>query len=394
MKALLSVASFAALSLASANAQVTVIASESFDYPTPGLILNQSGGTGWNSPWDSPSPGDGIVIFDTTINPPMTCANTTNSYAGQAIEFVPVIRSPNFTPHQDILDGAFVGADGATIWISFRTQQYQFFGDSFGALQLFQSNNTTQEQLLLGSPWATNSWGIDDDAGTGLDPEFVASSNAAVCADLVFRIDHLPGDERVQMWIDPAVPYPTTPADLDTFITDLRWDEIRLNSGGSGTHFFWDNIEIAKGEPTLGVGMSYCGPANLNSAGLSGTLIATGSTVVSDNALSLTTTNLPAFSFGFSIVSQTQAFIMNPGGSAGNLCVSGSIGRYVGPGQIMNSGAAGEFTLALDLTSVPQPTGPVSVNVGETWNFQSWYRDTVGMMATSNFTDGVSIVFQ
>ena len=169
MKALLSVASFAALSLASANAQVTVIASESFDYPTPGLILNQSGGTGWNSPWDSPSPGDGIVIFDTTINPPMTCANTTNSYAGQAIEFVPVIRSPNFTPHQDILDGAFVGADGATIWISFRTQQYQFFGDSFGALQLFQSNNTTQEQLLLGSPWATNSWGIDDDAGTGLD---------------------------------------------------------------------------------------------------------------------------------------------------------------------------------------------------------------------------------
>ncbi|MDG1984154.1 MAG: hypothetical protein P8M11_06290, partial [Planctomycetota bacterium] len=72
----------------------------------------------------------------------------------------------------------------------------------------------------------------------------------------------------------------------------------------------------------------------------------------------------------------------------------GAIGRYVGPGQIVNSGATGEVTLPLDLTQTPQPTGFVSVQPGETWNFQAWYRDSVGGSATSNFTDGLSITFQ
>jgi hypothetical protein len=36
----------------------------------------------------------------------------------------------------------------------------------------------------------------------------------------------------------------------------------------------------------------------------------------------------------------------------------------------------------------------VAVNVGDTWNFQAWYRDSDGMGgATSNFTDGLSIDF-
>jgi hypothetical protein len=50
--------------------------------------------------------------------------------------------------------------------------------------------------------------------------------------------------------------------------------------------------------------------------------------------------------------------------------------------------------LALDLTQIPQPTGFVSVAAGDTWNFQCWYRDAVGGVATSNFTDGLSVDFQ
>jgi hypothetical protein len=36
----------------------------------------------------------------------------------------------------------------------------------------------------------------------------------------------------------------------------------------------------------------------------------------------------------------------------------------------------------------------VQVQVGETRNFQCWYRDAIGGIATSNFTNGLSIVFQ
>ena len=76
------------------------------------------------------------------------------------------------------------------------------------------------------------------------------------------------------------------------------------------------------------------------------------------------------------------------------LCLSGGIGRYVGPGQIKNSGATGSFSLQLNLATMPTPTGPVSAQVGETWNFTTWYRDAVGGQATSNFTDGYSVTFQ
>ncbi len=381
--------------MASTSAQVTIISTEPFDYTTPSLLLNNSGGTGWSDAWNVLSMnGNEVVVFDQTIQPPMTCPGAIGSYAGQAQEFVPAVRTPDFSTHLELLDNGFVGADGSTVWISFRTQQYQVFGDSFGALQLFQSNNDDQEQLLLGSPWATNAWGIDDDAGTGLPPEFVAGTNAAVCATLVFRIDHLPGDERVRMWIDPVADFPTTGADLDTFISDLRWDQIRLNSGGSGTHFFWDEIVIAKGEPTSNIGTNYCGPAVVNSTGASGTIIASGNPSAAANNVELISSSLPNFSFGFSIVSSTTGFVMNPGGSSGNLCLSGAIGRYVGAGQIMNSGANGTLNLPLDLTMTPQPNGFVSVQAGESWSYQTWYRDTLMGAPTSNFTDGVTVMFQ
>jgi hypothetical protein len=66
----------------------------------------------------------------------------------------------------------------------------------------------------------------------------------------------------------------------------------------------------------------------------------------------------------------------------------------VGPGQIQNSGTAGEFSLALDLNAVPSPTGFLSVAPGDTWHFQAWHRDATGGQTTSNFTDAVAVTFQ
>ena len=142
-----------------------------------------------------------------------------------------------------------------------------------------------------------------------------------------------------------------------------------------------------------GIGTNYCTP-EVNSTGVPSIISATGSEIVSNNNVQLGAAQLPAFAFAFFITSQVSGFVMNPGGSSGNLCVSGSIGRYIGPGQAQQAGTAGTVSLGIDLTQVPQPLGFVSAAPGETWYFQAWYRDSGPDGATSNFTDGLELMFQ
>lgn len=146
------------------------------------------------------------------------------------------------------------------------------------------------------------------------------------------------------------------------------------------------------GCPPPWIGLNYCGPASVNSTGLSAAISAVGNTLVAENDLILTAENLPTNSFAFFLASRMQGFVTNPGGSAGNICLGGSIGRAVG-GSILNAGTIGSVSVAANLNSMPQPTGPVVVLPGDTWNFQAWYRDAVGGISTSNFTDGLSVAF-
>ena len=139
------------------------------------------------------------------------------------------------------------------------------------------------------------------------------------------------------------------------------------------------------------VGTNYC-PANINSSGVGAEMGAFGTANVASNQLNIEATSMPALVFGFFIVSRLDGFVANPGGSEGNLCLSGEIGRYVAPGQIQNSGLAGTISLALDLGSLPQPLGPVAAVPGETWRFQCWFRDSVAGVTTSNFSDGIAVM--
>ncbi|MEZ4227509.1 MAG: hypothetical protein R3B13_41605, partial [Polyangiaceae bacterium] len=58
-----------------------------------------------------------------------------------------------------------------------------------------------------------------------------------------------------------------------------------------------------------------------------GACSATGSKVAADNLLSLHASQLPPSTFGFFLVSRDAGLVVHPGGSAGTLCLSGSIGR-------------------------------------------------------------------
>lgn len=139
------------------------------------------------------------------------------------------------------------------------------------------------------------------------------------------------------------------------------------------------------------VGVSFC-PNTSNSQNVAAELSGMGSDVAADNDVTLTASGLPPNQFGLLAVSRSSAVIPMAGGSQGTLCLGGAIGRY--NGQVTSSGPAGTFDLALDLTSIPAPTGPTAAVAGDTWVFQVWYRDVVLGFPVSNFTSALSIRFK
>ncbi|MCP3915912.1 MAG: LamG domain-containing protein [bacterium] len=136
------------------------------------------------------------------------------------------------------------------------------------------------------------------------------------------------------------------------------------------------------------IGSPYCSPAFPNSTGVPAEIRATGSDVITANEVTLTATNMPPGQFGYFLVGETQG-VFNPPGSSGLLCLIGNIGRY---NQLVNIIQGPTGSIDVDLGAIPV-NPPQAVMSGETWNFQCWFRDNVPQL-TSNFTDGVAIVFQ
>ncbi len=143
--------------------------------------------------------------------------------------------------------------------------------------------------------------------------------------------------------------------------------------------------------PTAPIGTSYCGPAVPNASGRSAWIAATGSDVASIAEFRLTAHDMPLLSSGYFIASQPQGLTANPGGSIGTLCLGGSIGRLAM--QIRSTSAVGYFDIEVDTTAVPQANGTLPILMGQTWNWQAWFRDNVAGQTTSNFTDAVSVTF-
>ncbi len=174
-------------------------------------------------------------------------------------------------------------------------------------------------------------------------------------------------------------------------LADLGDDgDIELLLGSSESR----DVFVVENELRGEIGAPYCGPATPNSTGGVGRLQAVGSDIASLDALELRASRLPLQSLSFFLMSQTQGDVFPATNSLGRLCLGGSLGRYVGPGQIRQTGATGRITLALDLTAIPQPNGPVAAVEGDVWNFQAWHRDTSGGAATSNFTEAVSVTLR
>jgi hypothetical protein len=137
------------------------------------------------------------------------------------------------------------------------------------------------------------------------------------------------------------------------------------------------------------LGMAYCATVP-NSTGASGYLYAMGSLVAADNNFTLVGNNLPDGEVGYILGARDQGFIAMPGGSQGNLCLGGpGLARFHNTAGMV---AAGSLSGTINLNDMPlHPLFGQVVMPGETWYFQLWHRESMGV---SNFTNGLRVTYQ
>lgn len=127
-----------------------------------------------------------------------------------------------------------------------------------------------------------------------------------------------------------------------------------------------------------------------NSTGSTATLEVVGDRDVAYESLGVCGIGLPPAAPAMLIASRQSSFVPNPGASAGNLCLGGSIARFVGSVDLAD--AAGRVEFPVPGLVVPTPGGPESIEAGDSWTFQVWYRDD-DPTPTSNFTAATRVEF-
>lgn len=143
--------------------------------------------------------------------------------------------------------------------------------------------------------------------------------------------------------------------------------------------------------PALAGGVQYCG-AEPNSVSSSGAWLSavggTGSTTIKDLVLQ----DAPPGQFSLLLVASTTNFVPGISGSQGNLCLGpDNFGRYTANVGPINP--SGRRIVIVSPGQIPQGTGFIAAQVGQSWYFQAWFRDVDGGVPTSNLSNGVKIRF-
>jgi hypothetical protein len=141
------------------------------------------------------------------------------------------------------------------------------------------------------------------------------------------------------------------------------------------------------------IGFPYC-QSNPTSTGVQSTLSIFGSTSVVADEVEITAF-LPVNTIGFFLTSLDPGFVPNAGGSNGNLCLGGAIGRFQQLAKL--SGANGEITISTlvgewSIGDLPHPMTSYAAVPGTSSHFQLWFRENT-TFPSSNFSQGVRVTW-
>lgn len=211
--------------------------------------------------------------------------------------------------------------------------------------------------------------------------------------DYFFANTALPSGGSVQVLLEDAIGSMFDSNDLTQLVggyaaTGGSYARVLEPSGTDGVDIDLLFVDV---EPSGPVGSSFCTPPAANSTGALGRLTAIGSDRADVGVLELVAGDLPSGQFSLFLASAQQSAPTALVGSVGTLCLA-TPGRYVSSlGPIDGLGSA---RLRVDLDALPTPSGPVQANPGETWSFQCWHRDVGVGGATSNLTEGRSVLLR
>ena len=153
----------------------------------------------------------------------------------------------------------------------------------------------------------------------------------------------------------------------------------------------WDGNDVL--DSCAGGGPSYCF-GNINAAGNVGSIEASGSPLIADNNLTISSHGLPIGQPGYYLFSANSAYVNPFGGGAGVLCLGAPIRRlnHLAGYPVLFVNAAGDVSLTLDLGNLPATI----LVPGDVYIFQLWHREfdqTTGN-PTSNTTDSMRLMFR
>ena len=131
--------------------------------------------------------------------------------------------------------------------------------------------------------------------------------------------------------------------------------------------------------------VTYCGTSP-NSVGAGAQIGFTGSASMSANDLTLLCLGLVPNTPGLFFYGPDQTAVIL---GEGVRCVDGALVRL----DVLTADTLGTVADPLDLSSPPFDSGPGVVTVGDTRNFQYWYRDPAGGAAGYNLSDALEVVF-
>ena len=270
----------------------------------------------------------------------------------------------DFNGAASTVSGATAGQDGC----------FEVHVDDAGAY-LYVSNLAAEEVAVIdaGTMLVATSLGLPDDP-TFMD--LLGSALFVTAGNDVYRVRAMGGSSTI---VDTV--------EISANATDLAF------SASRGTVITTDpgvddgiNLSVFGGVPT-----NECGPAAPNSTGLPARIESDGTYLAGGLPLTLRAVDLPNFSFGYFLNSNTPGFVANPAGSQGNLCLGGSVGRFNTLAK--NSGPDGTIEIEVDTLNLPSVPMSVAILPGDTWSFQLWYRDA-NPGVTSNFTDRLTVTFE
>lgn len=167
----------------------------------------------------------------------------------------------------------------------------------------------------------------------------------------------------------------------DTALVGVPFTPVAATNQQPGAVYTYDlprGAEVCVGEP--------------NATGRHARLTVHGSPSAAVGDVYVVTRDLPAGAACLGLLGSAIGFTPHPGGSRGNLCLAGELGRFLS--QVGPASGSGRFEFDVNAAALPLSSGARALAAGDAWSFQLWYRDHLPSgAAASNFSGAVRVTF-